>query len=114
VSRAEAFRIQRGLTGPMSNVLIQRPPDSPVQRARRALKVQWPRFAACGSRLCVFRPVACGGLVGRLGLARQLRELGEVLRHAAGLVLSEQLGHRAPTQLVLESYPASHERGNGK
>ncbi|MGC2632020.1 MAG: hypothetical protein WA265_19030, partial [Rhodomicrobium sp.] len=33
---------------------------------------------------------------------QQLRQLGELRRHAAGLVPREQLGRRAPTGLVLE------------
>ena len=34
---------------------------------------------------------------GAFPLAQQLRQLGEVRRHAAVLVAGEQLGHRAPT-----------------
>jgi hypothetical protein len=34
--------------------------------------------------------------------AQQLRQLGEVRRHATGFVLAEQRGRRVPTSLVLE------------
>jgi hypothetical protein len=43
-----------------------------------------------------------GDLLGWRRAAQQLRQLSEVRRHAAGLVLGERLGRRAPAGLFLE------------
>ena len=59
-----------------------------------------------GSNLGPIASMATAGAHG-LALAEHFGQFGEVRRHAAGLVLGEQLGRRAPPGFVLEMIRAA-------